>query len=112
VLEVYEKAGEAIARARSGGGPTLLECLTYRWYGHHEGDPGVAYRTRDEVTTWKDRDPVKKLKEDAIAAKTLTTSDFDQVDAEVAAVLEDAAQFALASDLEDQSTALRHVFAD
>jgi TPP-dependent pyruvate/acetoin dehydrogenase alpha subunit len=112
VLEVYEKAGEAIARARSGGGPTLLECLTYRWYGHHEGDPGVAYRTRDEVTAWKERDPVKKLKEDAIAAKTLTTSDFDQVDAEVAAVLEDAAQFALASDLEDESTALRHVFAD
>jgi TPP-dependent pyruvate/acetoin dehydrogenase alpha subunit len=55
---------------------------------------------------------VKKLKEDAIAAKALTTSDFDQVDAEVAAVLEDAAQFALASDLEDESTALRHVFAD
>jgi TPP-dependent pyruvate/acetoin dehydrogenase alpha subunit len=112
VLEVYEKAGEAIARARSGGGPTLLECLTYRWYGHHEGDPGVAYRTRDEVAAWKERDPVKKLKDDAIAAKTLTASDFDQVDAEVAAVLEDAAQFALASDLEDESTGLRHVFAD
>jgi TPP-dependent pyruvate/acetoin dehydrogenase alpha subunit len=55
---------------------------------------------------------VKKLKNDAIAAKTLSASDFDQVDAEVAAVLEDAAQFALASALEDESTALSHVFAD
>jgi TPP-dependent pyruvate/acetoin dehydrogenase alpha subunit len=89
-----------------------LECLTYRWYGHHEGDPGVSYRTRDEIAAWKERDPVKKLKNDAIAAKTLSASDFDQVDAEVAAVLEDAAQFALASGLEDESTALRHVFAD
>jgi 2-oxoisovalerate dehydrogenase E1 component len=110
VLEVYEKAGEAIERARQGGGPTLLECLTYRWYGHHEGDPGVAYRTKDEIAAWKERDPVKKLKEDAISAKRLTERDFERVDAKVAEVLEDAAQFALASSLEDESTALRHVF--
>jgi TPP-dependent pyruvate/acetoin dehydrogenase alpha subunit len=112
VLEVYEKAGEAIARARSGGGPTLLECLTYRWYGHHEGDPGVAYRTREEVAAWKERDPVKRLKDEAIASGTLTAEDFEQIDGEVAAVLEDAAQFALASALEDESTALRYVYAE
>jgi TPP-dependent pyruvate/acetoin dehydrogenase alpha subunit len=112
VLEVYEKAGEAIARARGGGGPTLLECLTYRWYGHHEGDPGVSYRTREEVAAWKERDPVRRLKDDAIAAGILTTEDFEKIDGEVAAVLEDAAQFALASALEDESTALRYVFAD
>ena len=110
VLEVYQKAGEAIDRARQGGGPTLLECLTYRWYGHHEGDPGVAYRTKEEIAAWKERDPVKKLKDDAIAAKELSKEDFDRVDTEVAEVLEEAAQFALASPLEQEATALRYVF--
>ena len=110
VLEVYQKAGEAIDRARQGGGPTLLECLTYRWYGHHEGDPGVAYRTKEEIAAWKERDPVKKLKDDAIAAKQLSREDFDRVDTEVADVLEEAAQFALASPLEQETTALRYVF--
>jgi TPP-dependent pyruvate/acetoin dehydrogenase alpha subunit len=112
VLQVYQSAGEAITRARNGGGPTLLECLTYRWYGHHEGDPGVSYRTREEVAAWKERDPVKKLKDEAIAAAVVTPEDFAKVDSEVAAVLEDAAQFALASPLEEESTALRYVFAD
>jgi TPP-dependent pyruvate/acetoin dehydrogenase alpha subunit len=90
----------------------LLECLTYRWYGHHEGDPGVAYRAKEEIAAWRERDPVKRLKDDAIADGTLAAADFDNVDTEVAAVLEDAAQFALASALEDESTALRHVFAE
>jgi TPP-dependent pyruvate/acetoin dehydrogenase alpha subunit len=110
VLEVYEKAGEAIERARQGGGPTLLECLTYRWFGHHEGDPGVAYRTREEIAAWKERDPIKRLKRDALSAKLLTDEDFETVDAEIANVLEDAAQFALGSPLEEESTALRYVF--
>ncbi len=90
----------------------MLECLTYRWYGHHEGDPRCRYRTREEVAAWKERDPVRKLKEDAIAARMLTAEDFEKIDSEVAAVLEDAAQFALTSALEDESTALHHVFAD
>lgn len=110
VLEVYQKAAEAIDRARQGGGPTLLECLTYRWYGHHEGDPGVAYRTKEEIAAWKERDPVKNLKDDAIAAKQLSKEDFDRVDTEVADVMEEAAQFALASPLEQEATALRYVF--
>jgi TPP-dependent pyruvate/acetoin dehydrogenase alpha subunit len=72
----------------------------------------VAYRTREEIAAWRERDPVKRLKDEAIAAGTLAAEDFEKVDAEVAAVLEDAAQFALASELEDESTALRHVFAE
>jgi len=109
-LEVYARAGEAIERARKGGGPTLLECLTYRWFGHHEGDPGVAYRTKEEVSAWKDRDPIKKLRADAIATSAASAEDFQRIDAEIANVLEDAAQFALAGTLETEDTALRHVF--
>jgi TPP-dependent pyruvate/acetoin dehydrogenase alpha subunit len=110
VLDVYQKAGEAIERARSGGGPTLLECLTYRWFGHHEGDPGVAYRTKEEIASWKERDPLKRLRTRAIEANLVKPEEFDRVDEEIATVTEDAAAYALASPLEDESTALRHVY--
>ena len=58
VLAVYEAAGEAIARARAGDGPSLIECRTYRYVGHHEGDPGTGYRTQEEIEEWKKRDPI------------------------------------------------------
>lgn len=110
VLEVYEKAGEAIGKARKGGGPTLLECLTYRWFGHHEGDPGVAYRTKEEIAMWKGQDPLKRLRKDAIEAGAVMQQEFDRIDDEIATVMADAAAYALASPLEDESTALRHVY--
>jgi TPP-dependent pyruvate/acetoin dehydrogenase alpha subunit len=110
VLEVYQKAGEAIKRARNGGGPTLLECLTYRWSGHHEGDPGVAYRTKEEVLNWKERDPLKRLSREVITQGIAKEGEFAQIDQEIAAIMEDAAAYAMASPLEDESTALRHVF--
>ena len=112
VLEVYWRAGEAIESARQGRGPTLLECLTYRWFGHHEGDPGVAYRPKEEIAAWKERDPIMKLREDAIANNWARAEDFDVIHAEVKTVLEEAAQFALDSPLEDVSTALEHVFSN
>jgi 2-oxoisovalerate dehydrogenase E1 component len=112
VLEVYSRAGEAIERARQGNGPTLLECLTYRWFGHHEGDPGVAYRPKEEIAAWKERDAIKKLREDAIANHWAAAEDFEGIHAEVKGVLDGAAQFALESPLEDVSTALEHVFSN
>jgi TPP-dependent pyruvate/acetoin dehydrogenase alpha subunit len=110
VLEVYEKAGEAIRRARDGGGPTLLECLTYRWFGHHEGDPGVAYRSKQEIAEWKSRDPIQRLRDDAFSGRLVAAAKFKKIDLEIQEELDDAAQFALASSLETESTALRHVF--
>ncbi len=110
VLEVYEKTGEAVARARRGEGPTLIECLTYRWFGHHEGDPGVAYRTKEEIAAWKVRDPIQKLHDDVIAAKLASEQDFKQIDADIKAELEGAAEFALSSPLEKDETALDHVY--
>lgn len=110
VLEVYEKTGEAVARARRGEGPTLIECLTYRWFGHHEGDPGVAYRTKEEIAAWKARDPIQKLHDDAIAAKLASEQDFKQIDVDIKGELEDAAEFALSSPLEKDETALDHVY--
>jgi TPP-dependent pyruvate/acetoin dehydrogenase alpha subunit len=112
VLAVYEKAGEAIQRARDGGGPTLLECLTYRWFGHHEGDPGIAYRTKEEIAAWKKRDPISNLRTESIARKLALEVDFQKIDDEVKNIMEEAANFALASPLEGEATAMNHVFND
>jgi TPP-dependent pyruvate/acetoin dehydrogenase alpha subunit len=59
---VYAAAKEAVDRARGGGGPTLLECKTYRHYGHSKGDP-APYRTAEELEQWKARDPIKLARE-------------------------------------------------
>ena len=110
VLAVYENAKAAIESARAGKGPTLMECLTYRWLGHHEGDPGTSYRKKEDIEAWKQRDPVKSLKDRALAAKWASAKDFENVEAEVARVMEDAAAFALKSPQPDVSTALDHVY--
>ncbi|TDB86913.1 thiamine pyrophosphate-dependent dehydrogenase E1 component subunit alpha [Actinomadura sp. KC216] len=60
VMAVRQAAAEAVERARGGGGPSLLECLTYRWHGHFEGDP-QRYRDTAEVAEWKAADPLKRL---------------------------------------------------
>ena len=58
VLQVYSAARSAVQRARSGGGPTLIEALTYRYEGHESGDPAETYRTDKEVQEWMKRDPI------------------------------------------------------
>ena len=57
-LAVYQAVAQAAERARAGEGPTLIEAKTYRWGGHHTGDPGTGYRSREEVEEWKGRDPI------------------------------------------------------
>jgi 2-oxoisovalerate dehydrogenase E1 component len=111
VLEVYAKAGEAVARARRGEGPTLLECLTYRWFGHHEGDPGTSYRKKEEIASWKSKDPVSRLRQQAIAASLVSTAEFEAIDREVSEVIADAAAFGIKSPQPDISTALDHVLS-
>ena len=61
VLAVFEAAGEAVARARAGDGPTLIEAKTYRFYGHEEGDT-ATYRTPEEVEAFRARDPLTTLR--------------------------------------------------
>src|SRR5271155_3118810 len=62
VLAVHQAAGEAVRRARAGGGPTLLECKTYRTRPHSEGMGDFTYRTREEVEAWKPRCPIVRLR--------------------------------------------------
>ena len=112
VLAVYEKAGEAVERARQGKGPTLLECLTYRFLGHHVGDPGTTYRSKEEVEEWKKRDPIQLLREQALASKWAGEKEFETIDGEVRRVIDEAAALALKSPEPLAETALDHVFCD
>jgi pyruvate dehydrogenase E1 component alpha subunit len=70
----------------------------------------VSYRTKEEVAEWKERDPVSKLRNDSIAAGLASEEDFKRIDEEIRDVVEESAEFALASPLETDSTAMDHVF--
>lgn len=110
-IAVYEAAGEAIARARAGSGPTLLECKTYRTVGHHEGDPGTGYRTKEEVQAWKERCPIQGLRSRAIALGLATEEEFRQIDSETTAMVKAAEEFARNSPEPSTETVMDHVFA-
>lgn len=109
VLAVYEAAGDAVARARAGKGPTLIECRTYRVMGHFEGDPGIGYRTREEVAEWKTRDPIARFRSQALGS--LDAKELDEVDDEVRRQVADAYQFALDSPEADPDSVTQHVYA-
>ncbi|MBA2596552.1 MAG: thiamine pyrophosphate-dependent dehydrogenase E1 component subunit alpha [Chloroflexota bacterium] len=89
VFAVYEAASEAIARARRGDGPSLLEAKTYRFYGHFQGDQ-VTYRTSDELETFKKRDPIIALRAAIVARGLATDADFNAIDTRVHQLLDDA----------------------
>ena len=110
VVAVYERAGEAVERARRGEGPTLIECLTYRWYGHHEGDPGTTYRSKEQIAHWRSTDPIARLVERAKTEGLASAEEFKKVDREIQKTIQDCAEFALASPQPATSTALDHVF--
>ncbi len=110
VMAVDRVAKEAIERARNGGGPTLIECKTYRYVGHHEGDPGTDYRTRDEVNQWKDMDPTKRARKILIDSGRFDEAAMRKVDLEVTHLIEDAVQFAESSPEPAADTLMEHVF--
>jgi 2-oxoisovalerate dehydrogenase E1 component len=111
-LEVYRVAGEAIARARGGGGPTLIECRTYRTRAHAEGMRDAGYRTADEIAAWKERDPIKLLRARIVAAGSASEAEVAALEAEVKALAEEAARFAEASPMPDPLTVAQHVYAE
>jgi TPP-dependent pyruvate/acetoin dehydrogenase alpha subunit len=109
VLAVYEAAGRAIARARAGGGPTLLECKTYRLVGHSRSDPRT-YRTKEEEADWATRDPLLRLASHLLVSGQVAESDLTAIEQEVTAAIDDAVAFAEASPSPQPEGALEHVF--
>ncbi len=110
VIAVYKVACEAVERARSGGGPTLIECKTYRWLGHHVGDPGDAYRMKEEVEEWKEKCPIKRLKAMLLETGLLTKKDADIIQKEVERRVEEAMEFAIESPYPSPDELMEYVF--
>ncbi|MDR3296156.1 MAG: thiamine pyrophosphate-dependent dehydrogenase E1 component subunit alpha [Clostridiales Family XIII bacterium] len=113
VLAVYEAAQTAVRRARSGNGPTLLECKTYRWQGHHVGDPG-EYRSRkneNEKTEWMDRCPVKNFRRRLLSESgKLTEGEVAAAEAAVETETQNAVRFAVDSSYPDAQEAFQDIF--
>jgi 2-oxoisovalerate dehydrogenase E1 component len=111
VLAVYRAAEEAVQRARAGGGPTLIECRTYRIRAHSEGMRDTGYRTQEEINAWKERDPIKHFQEKLAAEGIATQTELDAIDAEIKALAADAVAFAENSPFPDPATVTEHVYA-
>jgi len=110
LFDVYERAGEAIARARAGEGPTLLECKTYRFYGHYVGDT-LVYRDKQEAEDWiQNRDPLQLFESRVVEAGVVSPDDLREVDGEVAELLAEAVSEAEAAPLPSPEDVLADVY--
>jgi len=112
VIAVYTKMKEAVDRARAGEGPTLLDCITYRFFGHFTGDPGkgITYRSKEEMGQWLERCPIKRFRERLIKEKKITEKVAMTIDANVMASIEEAIHLAQESPLPLPEEALQDLF--
>jgi acetoin:2,6-dichlorophenolindophenol oxidoreductase subunit alpha len=109
-FDVYEKSGEALDRARRGEGPTLLECKTYRYYGHYLGD-SMAYRTKEEVEGWRQqRDPIDRFEERTVEAGLVSRDELRRIDAEVDSAVEASVRAAEAAPHPSPESLLEDVY--
>jgi len=110
VLAVLAAARTAVARARAGDGPTLLELKTYRTGGHFQGDP-CKYRTREEEALWQSRDPLPQFRAVALQRGAFEAAELAALEATLAAEITEAIDFSLASPDPEPASALDHVYA-
>ncbi len=111
VLEVYEATEQAVKRARNGEGPTLIECKTYRWHGHFEGEPGL-YRPKEEVEEWLAKDPLAKFEEYLKESGIAKEDELEEIQEEIYDEIEAAVEFAVNSPFPKESSALEDVYTD
>ncbi len=120
VLAVYHTAKQAVAKARAGNGPTIIECKTYRWYDHYgaggakigmDGAFGLGYRSDQELREWMSKDPVARFRSRLVAQNVLTEQRADEIVAKVRQAVEDAVAFARAQPVPKAEDGLRNVFA-
>jgi 2-oxoisovalerate dehydrogenase E1 component len=111
VLAIYRAAGEAVRAARAGEGPTLLECKTYRTRPHSEGMRDSGYRTREEIESWRTRDPIDLLQNKLLGEGLASAAELQQIDAEISAQAVEAHVYAQNSPWPDPSTVAEHVYS-
>ena len=109
VVEVYTAALEAVHRAREGNGPTFMECKTYRWHGHWEGDP-QPYRTGKEVEEWRRRCPVQAFRRYITEHKILPKHALVKIEEQMQVELDMAVAFARDSAFPEPAEALDDVY--
>jgi len=110
-VAVYEVAAEAVGRARRGDGPSFIEAKTYRFYNHHGiQNLGLKYRSDEEVSDWKARDPITILEQQMIDTGIATAADFEAVWSELRADIEASIEFADASPVPDADQLMTDVY--
>ena len=107
---VYAAAHEGVERARSGGGPSMIECMTYRHRGHHVGDPGDGYRSDEERKEWQEKDPITRYRA-ALVEVGIDETEQDRIDREVKDEVADAVESAQGAPWPDVEEANQHVYA-
>jgi TPP-dependent pyruvate/acetoin dehydrogenase alpha subunit len=110
VLDVYQAVSRAVARARRGEGPSLVENVTYRWRGHSKSDAN-RYRTREEIETWKEKDPISRLEQLMIAQNLLDPAQAEAVKTDAHAMIEQAVAYAESCAEPDLATIEEGVYA-
>ncbi len=113
VLAVWQAMREASERARADLGPTLIEAVTYRMVGHHEGDPLVgSYRTQEEMDQWALRCPIQRFRSVLMENQCASEQDLHAIESEVEDEIRDAVSFARQSPTPNPATAFLHTWAD
>lgn len=109
VMKVYETCKRVVDELRKGRGPFLLECETYRWRGHFEGEP-QTYRPKEEVASWKKRDPIKNFQERLLTSKLISQDEIQELERKTKAEVDAAVKFAEESPFPDPATAIENVY--
>lgn len=111
VIEVHHAVDRAAKRARSGEGPTLIEFRTYRYKGHSMSDP-AKYRTKEELESYKQRDPLEQIRQEVLAKKFATEKELDKMADKVKETILEAVKFAEESPFPPAKDAYTDVYAD
>ena len=111
IFAVYQAAARAVARARAGEGPTLIECKTFRWRAHTERIGQPDFRTPEEIDAWKAKDPIARLSNQLVAQGSMTEADVKALDQEALSAIAASVAFAEASPFPTPEQALEDMYA-
>jgi len=112
VIAVWEVAATAVERARAGQGPSLIECMTYRYYGHHQGDDAHRYRTKEEEAAARGSDCIRRFREQLLEQGTVNQDALDAIDARNRKKIDEAVAFAEASPLPQPADLFTNVYVE
>jgi TPP-dependent pyruvate/acetoin dehydrogenase alpha subunit len=111
VLVVFQAARELVEAARKGEGPATLVCHTFRYGGHHVGEPGTAYRSKEEIAEWKARDPIPGFEKILLNHKIIAPADIESMHDQIHTRLQEAVATAQLAPFPDVKEVSDHVYA-